>query len=93
MIVLGYCWLICYNPSIDWVLGNIFFWQLLQHESKSSPSIQTLLSSAPLLKIPDPVPDLPNPVLLVTPWKPLRVTLINTAAYSCASNLEGSECF
>jgi len=37
MIVLGYCWLTHYNPSIDWVLGSIFFWQLSQHESKSHP--------------------------------------------------------
>src|SRR5882724_9305835 len=38
MIVLGYCWLTHYNPSIDWVLGSIFFWQPSQHNSKSSPS-------------------------------------------------------
>jgi len=52
-----------------------------------------LPSLGPLLNLPDSVPDLPNPVLHVTPWKPLRVTLINEAAYSCASKLEGLECF
>src|SRR5882724_3266512 len=93
MIVLGYCWLTHYNPSIDWVLGSIFFQKLSQHESKSSPSVETLPSLAPLLKLPDPVPDIPKPVLPVEPRKPLRVTLINAAAYSCASKLEGSNCF
>src|SRR5882724_226721 len=92
-IVLGYCWLTHYNPLIDWVLGNIIFQQLLQHESKISPSIKTLLSSTPLAEIPDPAPEIPDPVLPVNPRKPLRVTLINAAAYSCTSNLEGSKCF
>src|SRR5882724_11259365 len=93
MIVLGYHWLTHYNPSIDWVLGSIFFWQPLHHKYKSSPSVETLLLSAPLLKLPDFVPDLPNPVPPVTPWKPPRVTLINAAAYSCTSKLEGLESF
>ena len=93
MIVLGYCWITRYNPSIDWVLGSIFFWQPSQHESKSSSSVETLPLSAPIPKLPDPVPDIPNPVLLVKPWKPLRVTLINAAAYSHSSKLEGSDCF
>src|SRR5882724_7515602 len=92
-IVLGYCWLTHYNPSIDWVLGSIFFWQLLQHESKSSPSVETFLSSAPLPKLPDPVPDIPKSILPVEPRKPPRVTLINAAAYSRACKLEGSNCF
>jgi len=59
----------------------------------SPPSIEILLSSALFLKLPDPVPDLLNPVLLVTPWNPPRVTLINTAAYSCTGKHKGSECF
>src|SRR5882724_10333162 len=84
-IVLGYCWLTCYNPSIDWVLGSIFFRQRSQHESKSSPSVKTLPSSAPLLKLPDPVLDIPKSIPLVEPRKPPRVTLINAAAYSHAS--------
>src|SRR5882672_7229994 len=93
MIVLGYHWPTCYNPSIDWVLGSIFFRQPSQHKSKMSPSVETLPSSAPLPNIPDSVLDLPNPVLPVNPWKPLRVTLINAAAYCRTSKLEGSDCF
>src|SRR5882724_4390973 len=93
MIVLGYCWLNHYNPLIDWVLGSIFFWQLSQHKSKSSPSVETLLSSAPLPKFPDSVPDILNLVLPVNPQKLLRVTLINAAVYSHASKLEGLNCF
>src|SRR5882672_6505574 len=58
-----------------------------------SPSVETLPLSAPLPNLPDSVPDLPKSVPLVNPWKPLRVTLINAAAYSGTSKLEGSECF
>jgi len=92
-IVLGYHWLTCYNPSIDWVLGSIFFRQLLQHESKSSPSVKTLPSLAPLPKLLDPVPDILKCIPPVEPRKPPRVTIINAAAYSRASKLEGSNCF
>src|SRR5882724_10382740 len=53
MIVLGYCWLTHYNPSIDWVLSSISFWQSAQHESLSSPPIETFPSVAPPLKPPD----------------------------------------
>src|SRR5882724_4238197 len=60
MIVLGYSWLTCYNPLIDWVLGSIFFRKLLQHESKSSPSVKTLQLSVHLLKLPDSVLDIPK---------------------------------
>ena len=40
-IVLGYCCLTHYNPLIDWVLGSISFWQSAQHESLSSPPVET----------------------------------------------------
>src|SRR5882724_8245629 len=92
-IVLGYRWLTRYNPLIDWVLGSIIFQQLSQHESKSSPFVETLPSSAPLQKLPDPVPDILKFVPPVEPRKPPRVTLINAAAYSRTSKLEGSNCF
>jgi len=48
---------------------------------------------APLPKLPDSVPDVLNPVLLVTPQKPPGVILINAAAYSHTSKLKGSDCF
>src|SRR5882672_1241478 len=69
-IVLGYRWLTCYNPSIDWVLGSIFFQQSAQHESEISPSVETLPSSAPLLNIQDSVPELSKSVPPVNPRKP-----------------------
>jgi len=73
-------------------LGSIFFQQPLQHKSKRSPSIETHLLSAPLLKLLDSVLDFQNPVLLVTPQKLMSVTLINAAVYSCTRKLEGLEC-
>ena len=48
---------------------------------------------APLPKLPDSVPDILNPILPVEPRKPPRVTLINAAAYSRTSKLEGLNCF
>jgi len=75
----------------DWVLGSIFFRQLSQHESKSSPSVKTLLSSAPFPNPPDSVLEPLEPLPPVTPWEQPRVTLINAAAYSCTSKLEGSD--
>src|SRR5467141_3104534 len=92
-IVLGYCWLTHYNPSIDWVLGSIFFRQPSQHESEISPSIKTLPSSAPLPNIRDSVPELSKSVPPVEPRKPPEVTLINATVYSRTSKLEGSKCF
>src|SRR5882724_7554387 len=92
-IVLGYRWLTCHNPSIDWVLGSISFRQLAQHKSLSSPPIETFLSAAPLSKPPDPVSEIMKPTSPVEPQKTLRVTLINAAAYSHTSKLEGSKCF
>src|SRR5882724_8554096 len=92
-IVLGYCWLTRYNPSIDWVLGSIFFRQPSQHESEISPSTKTFPSSVPLPNVQNPLPELLKSVPPVTSRKPPTVTLINAAAYFCTSKLEDSECF
>ena len=73
-IVLGYCWLTRYNPLIDWVLGSITFRQPSQPNSKSSPSAETLPSTAPPLSNPSPVPEPQKPIPPVNPKKLLRLT-------------------
>src|SRR5882724_10117004 len=93
MIVLVYCWLTHYNPLIDWVLASITFWQTVQHDSKSSPSIKMLPSSAPSVETLDPVPGPLNPILPVNPGKPPRIILNHTAVYTHTSKLEGLKCF
>ena len=86
MISLGYHWLTHYNPSIDWVLGSIFFWQLSQHKSKSSPSVETLLSSANLPKLLDPVPDIRASKLEGSNCFQLRISLPEVTGHSTTTS-------
>src|SRR6266481_3376950 len=92
-IVLGYRWLTCFNLSIDWVLGRITFCQTLQHGSEMSPPVAIKNTLTPEFPSVPNDPRIPQPILPVEPWKPPRVTLINAAAYTCASKLKGSQCF
>ena len=93
MIVLGHRWLTCFNPTIDWVLGRIFFHQPSQLETKMSPSVETILSSAPLSSLEITNPETSDPFPPVNNRKPPRVTLINASTYARACKLQGTQCF
>ena len=92
-IVLGYCWLACFNPTIDWVLGCIFFHQPSQPEAKTSPLVETFLSLAPLSSLEITSPETSEPVPPVNSKKPPQVTLINASMYAHTCKLEGTQCF
>src|SRR6516164_11841200 len=84
-VVLGYNWLICYNPLIDWVLGSITF---------CSPEIRQ--SSTP----PTSVQDVPlrtstsdEPLSSTLPSGAPHILMINAAAFMRASRLPGAVSF
>ena len=94
MIVLGYHWLTCFNPMIDWVLGHITFCQPLQPEAKTSPLVEAFLPSAPSQPLLETTsPETSEPLPPVNNRKPPRVTLINASAYAHACKLEGTQHF
>ena len=92
MIVLGYHWLTCYNPSIDWVLGSNFFQQLLQHKSKSSLHQDiSVIDTTP--KTSGHCPGSSESSFTGNPMESLESNPLNAAVYSHTSKLKGSECF
>ena len=92
-IVLGYCWLTHFNPTIDWVLGRIFFRQPSQPETKTSPPIKTFPLSVPLSSLEITSPETSEPFPPVNNRKPPRVTLINASVYARGCKLKGTQCF
>ena len=80
-VVVGYNWLTCYNPLIDWVLGSIkFYLHLLE-----SPTL-SLMSSAKKAQLPSQNSTiLKTPATLATPSLPSVppcIALIGAAAWS-----------
>ena len=78
--VLGYNWLTYYNPLIDWVLGSIKFRSPSWTDSLMSPE-----TVAMALLSPDP--------LTLTPLIALKVSFINTAAFTCLSKMDDNQVY
>ncbi|KAF8628599.1 hypothetical protein AX17_005955 [Amanita inopinata Kibby_2008] len=98
-LVLGYSWLTCYNPLIDWVSGNIIFCSTEPARGLAPQNMSSLPISTPLTSVlPDPAHQLPLPVPS-TPLQPLpdtskpKISLISAAAFACACKLPGSSSF
>ena len=85
-IVLGHNWLTHYNPSIDWVLGNISFKTTLHVLSSSlmSHPLQASISLATLISVPHE-----EPLKLEAP----KIALINMAVFTCICRMDGTEVF
>jgi len=66
-----YRWLTHYNPSIDWVLGSLFFWQLSQHKSELTSLWDTFHHQHHFWNFQTLSQDILNNVCH-TPQKPLR---------------------
>jgi len=94
-VVLRHNWLTRYNPSIDWVLSSIKFRTSTQQVPTTSSlpnpvahSLSTLRLDATSVSSPSPT-DLPQAPGLQAP----PITLINTAAFLKACQLDGSQQF
>ena len=81
-MVLGYNWLTCHNPMIDWVLGSITFKTSEPASVPTSPA--TTARSTSLHSN-----TMPNPPKLTAP----RIALVNAATFMRACKLEGSQAF
>ena len=91
-VVLGYNWLTCYNPLIDWALGSIkFHLHLLESLTLS------LTSSSKKAQLPSQNPTIsetpPIPATLNPPSMPPHIALIGAAAFALASKQPGVQSF
>ena len=83
-LVLGYNWLTCYNPLIDWVLGSITFHsQLLK-----SLCLSLLTSSARSAQLP---PQKSSENIASEPVP--SISFINAAVFACTCKLPGAQSF
>ena len=85
-VVLGHNWLTCYNPLIDWVLGNIFF-EATPHAPSSSSTSPPLHASACLAT---PISD-PHEESLK--GEAPKIALISMATFAWICRMNGTEVF
>ena len=103
MIILGHCWLACYNPLIDWATSSITF----RPSAAGMPTLTSPSESLELNSVPPPLSS--NPLLqarpglashpLETPPSDLHkapglpcppISFVNAAAFQHVCKLEGS---
>ena len=86
-VVLGYNWLTCYNPLIDWVLGSIIFHPQVLDPLSLSPTSSARAAQLSLQKAPN-TPGAPIPSDSVP-----HISLINAAMFAHACKLPGTQNF